>query len=116
MTQPSPNVPDRSYGCSFGCGNPYDFVFVSVRDGTTELLCLPCMIQLATQMVESIQNPDSPIVAAAISAFPSDSLVKVSSPGVKPRGRNAPATTDDPDVIEAFAEMITEDELPDAFR
>jgi hypothetical protein len=116
MTQVSPKVPERNYGCTFGCGNPYDFVFISVRDGTTEFLCLPCMVRLAVQMVESVQTPDSPIVQDALRDFPVADLTADSTTIAKPRGKHAPATTDDDDLIEAFSGVITEDELPDEFR
>jgi hypothetical protein len=116
MTQVSPKVPERNYGCTFGCGNPYDFVFISVRDGTTEFLCLPCMVRLAVQMVESVENPDSPIVQDALTEFPTTSLTHATTTSVKARGKNAPATADDDDLIEAFSGVISVDELPDEFR
>jgi hypothetical protein len=34
----------------------------------------------------------------------------------KKRGHNAPATSDDPDLFDAFEGIITEDELPEDFK
>lgn len=116
MSQEVPNSPARSYGCTFGCGNPYDFIVVTVSDGTTEFLCLPCYVKLAMDMVEAVTNPDSENVKAAMEMPDIFEAAPMAVSTIKPRGKNAPATTDDEDLIEAFAGVITEDELPDEFR
>jgi hypothetical protein len=110
------DTPTRSYGCSYGCGNPYDYVFVSVSDGTTEFLCLPCFLVLAQQLVTAVIDPSDPTVRAAMAdATPLDQA-PMHNGGVKRRGKNAPVTTDDDDLIGSFDSVITVDELPEAFR
>src|SRR5260221_6424579 len=59
-------VPDRSYGCSWGCGNPYDYIIISVADGTTEFMCLVCYLKLAQDMIMAVLNPQDPAVKAAM--------------------------------------------------
>lgn len=117
MSDETPEQPViRSYGCSFGCGNPYDYVFVTVADGTTEFLCLPCFVRLASDLLEAVTEPDSPRVKAAVAAMGTVDNVPMTSGKVKSRGRNAPADSEDPDLFMAFDSVITEDELPEAFR
>jgi hypothetical protein len=116
MSEPTPDTPPRSYGCSFGCGNPYDFVFVSVVDGTTEFLCLPCMVRLASDMVAAVTEPDNPSLLSALAGAGKIDTAPMSNGGVKRRGKNAPVNTDDDDLLSAYEDVITEDELPEAFR
>lgn len=105
----------RSYGCTFGCGNPYDIIVVTVSDGTTEMLCMPCFIKMATDMVRAFIDADDPEVRVALAAFTGTEQVPMSDNGIKPRGHNAPATSDDPDIIEAFDSVITVADLPPEF-
>lgn len=107
---------ERSYGCTFGCGNPYDFVFISVADGTTEFLCLPCMVELASNMVMAVTESEHPDVQKALADYVPSEQAPMRGSSVKRGRKNAPATTDDPDVIEAFSGVITADELPDEFK
>ena len=107
---------ERSYGCTFGCGNPYDIIIISVSDATTELLCMPCYIRMATELLTAFMDEMSPELKAALEAMPQAAQVPMNGSKPKPRGKNAPATTDDPDVLEAFESVITVDELPDEFR
>lgn len=106
----------RSYGCTFGCGNPYDYIVVAVADGTTEFLCLPCYVRLATDMIAAVTDPDDPKVQKAMAEATAVLQAPMASNGVKPRGKNAPATSQDDDILDAFDSVITEDELPDEFR
>lgn len=110
----APNT--RSYGCSFGCGNPYDFIVISVRDGSAEFLCLPCYVRLATDMIAAVTEQDNPKVAEAVAAMNGDSEATVKGPSGKRGKRNAPTTNEDPDLLDAFDAVITEDELPPDFR
>lgn len=116
MSELPPDTPSRSYGCSFGCGNPYDFVFVSVVDGTTEFLCLPCMVRLASDMVAAVTEPDNSMLQKALAGAGAIDVAPMANGGVKRRGKNAPVTTDDDDLLSAYEDVITEDELPEAFR
>lgn len=116
MAQPSPNPPQRSYGCSFACGNPYDVIVVTVSDGTTQFLCLPCFVRTAMDVVAAVTDPESTNVQTALQLAGELVNVTPASDGVKPRGKNAPADVDDDDMMEAFSGFITEDELPEEFR
>lgn len=116
MAEPQPPTKARSYGCTFGCGNPYDYVVVAVADGTTEFLCLPCYVKLAAEMVEAVTNADSQDVKKALSYSANLESAPMTSNGVRPRGKNAPVTSDDDDLVEAYSGVITEDELPEEFR
>jgi len=109
-------APERSYGCTFGCGNPYDYVFIDVRGCTTEFLCLPCFVRLASDIVNAVVEVDPAKEAAWLKAMSPLDTTPMSGNGPKPRGHNAPATNDDPDLFEAFDGTITVDELPDGFK
>lgn len=106
----------RSYGCTFGCGNPYDYVIVTVQDSTTEMLCLPCFLKLASDVLEAVVNPDNPDVIRAIENAGTAEQTKMNGQGPKRGRKNAPVTADDPSLIEAFDSVISEDELPPEFR
>lgn len=112
-----PDTPlPRSYGCSFGCGNPYDYVLVSVADSSTELLCLPCFLKLSSEILEAVINPDNPEIMSAIAQAGQVEQARMNGKGPKARGKNAPANTEDADLIEAFDSAITVDDLPEEFR
>ena len=106
----------RSYGCSFGCGNPYDYIIVSVSDGTAEMLCMPCYVRLAIDMIAAVTDQDNPEVQAALAAVGSVQIDNVPGPTGRTRGHNAPATTDDPDLLAAFDDVVTTEDLPEEFR
>lgn len=115
MPTDAPQPPQRSYGCTFGCGNPYDYIVVSVSDGSTEFLCLPCYVKLATQMVEAVTNPNGELVMAAIAEAGKLDQAPMRQPITRSRGHHAPTTDDDPDLLEAFDSVVTTDDLPDEF-
>lgn len=106
----------RSYGCSRACGNPYDFVVIAVSEAHTEMLCLPCFVQTAMEMVRAVVSPDDETVQSAVAAFPPSDQVPMSGGVKRRRGHHAPAETEDPDILEVFDGVITADELPDEFR
>lgn len=110
------DVTQRSYGCSWGCGNPYDYVFVNVSDGTTEFLCLPCFLQLAEQLITAVVDPSNAIVQEAVAQMGNLDTAPMTGSKVKSRGKNAPVNAEDDDLIAAFDGIITEDQLPEAFR
>lgn len=122
MSQPEPSpvingkAPDRSYGCSYGCGNPYDYVIISVADGTTEFLCLLCYLKLAHDLAFAVANPDDPDVKTALAEFNAIERAPMTSGRVRSRGKNAPADIDDDDLIEAFDSRITAEELPEEMK
>ena len=116
MTSPPAEPPQRSYGCQWGCGNPYDYIFVSVQDGTTEFLCLPDFLKLAEQIITAVTSPEGAEVMAALAEAAKLEVAPMPQGAVKARGKNAPADTDDPDLLTAFDSVITVDELPEEFR
>lgn len=116
MTSASPAIPERSYGCTFGCGNPYDYVFISVRDGTTEFLCLPCFVRLAGDIVSAVVDVTPEKEMKWLKSMSPLTSTPMSGNGARRRGHNAPATSDDPELFDAFDDVITEDELPPEFK
>lgn len=106
----------RSYGCSFGDGNPYDFVVVTVVDSSTLLLCAPCFVRTALEMVQALTEPDT-LSSDALAFMTHDGTGDtVPGPGARKRGHNAPAESEDPDLFDAFDSVITSEELGDDFR
>lgn len=114
-TAPAAPTVQRSYGCSFGCGNPYDYIIVQVVDGTTEFACLPCFVRLASDMVTAVTEGISPDAQAELRELQSAGQAPMSNGSVRPRGKNAPADADDPDLIDVFDSRITAEELPEDF-
>lgn len=106
----------RSYGCTFGCGNPYDYVFISVRDGTTEFLCLPCFVRLASDIVSAVTEPNPEQVAKWLHTISPLAAAPMKANGAKRGRKNAPATNEDPGLFEAFDSRIDASELPAEFR
>lgn len=116
MTENGTQTPVRSYGCTFGCGNPYDYILISVADGTTEFLCLLCFARLVGTIIEAVTNPDAPEVQEAMREMGQLQRAQANGSTPKDRGHNAPVTLDDPDLIAAFDDRITADELPEQFK
>ena len=110
------NTQNRSYGCSRGCGNPYDFIIVTVSEAFSEMLCLPCFVATSMDMIRAVTEPGNPDVMAAVAAMPASDQVPMADPVTRARGHHAPAESDDPTMLEAFDGVVTEDELPEAFR
>lgn len=109
-------TPERSYGCSMGCGNPYDFIRISVQDATTLFLCFPCDVQMMVQSLQALQDADDPEIAAMLADAGTVEQTPMNSGVGRRRGHHAPAEENDPDALEAFDGVVTVDELPDAFR
>jgi hypothetical protein len=109
-------LPERSYGCAMGDGNPYDFIVVLVQDGTTQFLCTPCFVRTAADMLEAMTNPDNAEVQRRLGEVGDVDVAPMTQDFVMGRGHNAPAGNEDPDAIEAFAGFVIEEELPDAMR
>jgi len=74
------------------------------------------MVRLAADMVAAVVNPDDPEANLAVDIMAGIELAPMSGNGAKSGRRNAPATNDDPDLFETFDDVITADELPEAFR
>jgi len=106
----------RSYGCSYGCGNPYDFIVVTLDGEKPQFLCTVCFIQTAAQMLEAMQNPDNPMIQKLLAEAGEPDEQAPFNDTVPGRGHNAPVEVNDPDAIEAFESFVLEDELPDGFK
>jgi len=74
------------------------------------------MVRLASDMVAAVTEPDNPSLLTALAGAGKIDSAPMSNGAVKRRGKNAPVTADDDDLISAYEDVITEDELPDAFR
>lgn len=116
MSPDVPSLPPRTYGCTFGCGNPYDFIIVSVSDSTTEFLCMPCYVRLATDMIAAVVDQSDPKVQDMMRAMAGVEMNTTPGPTALPGRKNAPATSNDPDLIEAYEEIIAADDLPEEFK
>lgn len=109
MAELTTGMPERSYGCTYGCGNPYDVVLVMVLDGTTEFLCMPCFVQCAMAAIQAMTESDNPNVRTAMDAFSVNQSDMVPGPKANPGRRNAPATSDTPEAFGAFDESLALD-------
>ena len=111
-------MPDdtRSYGCSMGCGNAYDYVLVDVKSADTLFLCVPCYVRIASDMLTAILEADDPNVMAALELSKQIGANAVPGPSAKRGRKNAPAEIDDPAVFEAFDSVVEADELSEEFR
>lgn len=95
-------APDRTYPCSYGCGNQIDVILTQVEDSTTLMLCMPCFILTAQQVLEAMVNPDNPDVKKRISdagAVNRATRGKAASSRAKKPEEQDP---DDPDYIAPF--------------
>lgn len=104
-------IEPRSYGCSLACGNPYDFIVVLVQDGTTQMLCTPCFVRTAADMLEAMTNPDDPEVQRRIAEAGTVEQVPMYGRQVAGRGHEAPADSLDPDAISEFEGYVLDDEV-----
>lgn len=91
-------------------------IVISVADGTTEFLCMPHFVETAAQVLTAITHPDDDDVMHAVANAGVADQVPMTGGGVKPPGHNAPATSDDDDLLAAYDSRITVDELPAEFR
>lgn len=116
MTTESSVAPERSYGCTFGCGNPYDYVMIDVRSGTTEFLCLPDLIRLASDLVAAVTESPDETMQAALAYAQANPENAAPGPNGRRRGRNAPATNESSEIFAAYDATITTEDLSDEFK
>ena len=105
------DIPKRSYGCSNGDGNPYDFVVVTITDASTLFLCASCFIQTAQAMLMAMVEPENPEVQRIMAEAGEIDQVPMNGRQVAKRGHEAPAEVDDPDAIDAFDSYVLDDEV-----
>ena len=114
MTEPDTSV--RSFGCQYACGNPMDVVVTQFKDSSTLFLCYPCFVLTAVQVADALTG-ESAIDTSDEERELAEQDEAPSETARARRGRhNAPAGTDDLDLIEAFDSRVYEDELPDEFK
>lgn len=116
MSEQAPAPAERSYGCTYACGNPYDVIVVLVSDGTVLFLCMPCFVRTASDVAAAILDQDNPEIRAIAETAAVPDGGTVPGPAPRKRGRNAPAGSDDDDLVEVFDGRILASELPDTFR
>lgn len=106
----------RSYGCSYGCGNPYDFIVTTVSDMSSLALCAIDFMRTAHDMMTAVMDPENPEVQKRVAEAQLDNVVPFDAEHLKRRGHNAPVDAGSQDAIDAFEGYVLEDELPDEFR
>lgn len=116
MTTESNEAQPRSYGCTFGCGNPYDVIVTMISDASTDLLCIPCFIKVAHDMLQAMTEHDNPQVQAALAYAAANPLTQVPGPSGRKGRKNAPATSNDLDILDAYDGVIDTEDLSDEFR
>lgn len=116
MTEFSTPENSRSYGCTLGCGNPYDVIVILVTDGETMFLCMPCYVRVASDVLEAFLDAANPKIQDAIRRANDTIRSQTPGPSGKSRGRNAPADNTDPDITSMFDSVISVEELPDEFK
>ena len=109
-------APVRSFGCQYGCGNPMDVMLYQFVDGSTLVLCIPCFIRTAMDIVTAMtSNPDEGVQQMMAEMT---TLDMVDTPTARARRgkHNAPVGVDNAELIDAYDTAVTEDELTDEFK
>lgn len=111
-----PEESQRSYGCQFGCGNPMDVILTQIMDNSTLIVCLPCFVRVAIEIVDAMTGDVSPEVEASRQEL--NAMEQAPQTGARARrGRhNAPVGTTSDDLIEAYDSAVTVDELDDSLN
>lgn len=79
------------------------------------MVCLPCFIGLARDMILALTEPENEEVIAALALAVGNTGEQVPGPRGKPGKRNAPATSHDDGIFDEFDDIIETEELRDAF-
>lgn len=116
MTTDGSEVSKRSYGCSFGDGNPYDYIMVDAQSGDTLFVCVPCFIRQAMDMATAFINSDDPNVRAIVEMMEQAQGEPVPGPAGRKRGHNAPAGEFGEELFDHYEDRVLPDELPPEFR
>jgi hypothetical protein len=99
---------DSEYGCSFGCGNEFTMVVTTVHDTTTQMLCIPCFVKMAMEIIAAMTEPDNPIVQAAMEAQGSDIEYPSNARGRKQSLIGGVETSDGSEFLDAFEPDVSE--------
>lgn len=114
--QTAVDAPPMSYGCQYGCGNPYHMILISVIDGSTLFLCMPHFVQTATDVISAMTNGLSPEAEAERQAMNAEQVAESADVTARRGKHNAPAGAEDPDLVAHFDGIVYEDELDERFR
>jgi hypothetical protein len=106
----------RSYGCSFGDGNPYDYIMVDAQSGDTLFVCIPCFVRQAMEMVAAFISSDDPATQAVVEEMERRQGEPVPGPTGRKRGRNAPVGKAGEDLFDEYGEGAVFAALPEEFR
>lgn len=109
-----PEESKRSYGCQFGCGNPMDVVLTQILDNSTLILCIPCFVKVAIEIVDAMTGDVSTEVETARQELATMEQAPMSGSRARRGRHNAPVGTTSDDLIEAYDSAVTADELDDA--
>jgi hypothetical protein len=107
------DAPPRSYGCSYGCGRPYDFIVTNVSDMSSLALCAVDFMRTAHDMMVAAMESDNPDVQERLAEAVLTDVVPFEDNGLKRGRHNAPVEANSADAIAAFDGFVFEDELPD---
>jgi hypothetical protein len=67
-------------------------------------------------MITAVVNPSNPDVQKWVALGAMHDADIAPGPKGRPRGHNAPATSTDPDIFDAFDSVITTEDLPEDFK
>jgi hypothetical protein len=93
------DLPDAKpclHACQTECGRTYDVIIIQPVDGSTLFYCMPCMLNFAHQLMQSMVEPDNPEIQAVVAANPISDVAYVTadSPQYKVRGFSDPVDDD----------------------
>lgn len=85
------------HACSWACGRKYDVVLVQIIDGSTLMLCIPCLMSFSRNVMQAMVDADSVDVrdVTASADFTGVMLVTESDTPSSMRGFSDPEPADD---------------------
>lgn len=110
------DAPPMSYGCQYGCGNPYHVILINVLGGDTLFLCMPHFVSTSVDIVDAMTKGVSPEVEAERQAMNAEAVDGGQHTRAKRGRHNAPSGEEDPDAVAAFDGIVYEDELDERFQ
>lgn len=111
-----PEESPRSYGCQYGCGNSMDVILTQILDNSTLILCIPCFVKTAIEIVDAMTGDISPDVEAQRQELNAMEQAPMTGSRARRGRHNAPVGVDNEGLIEVYDTQITDDELSDEFR
>lgn len=85
------------HACAWGCGRKYDVIIVQIIDGSTLMLCIPCMTSFSVNVMKAMVEPESPEVQEVLGSTDLTGVMLVTESGsdAPTRGFSDPAPADD---------------------